>query len=186
MDTNIKTKTEQLTLTAAFAALACVATMVIQVPSPTNGYVNMGDAVVLLAAFTLGPWYGAAAAGIGSALADLLTGYAHYVPGTLVIKAAMALVAGLIGCYAYRKNEKFTKKLPIYMIAGVAAEIIMVVGYYIYAGLLLGKGLAAALSSIPSNIVQGVFGIAAAILLFSGLVAVPAYNRVQGLFLKKN
>lgn len=85
-----------LVLTALLAAMACAATMAIRVPTPTGGYVNLGDAVVLLGAYLLGPGWGAAAAGIGSALADLLGGYPMYVPATLVIKAVMAaLAAGL-------------------------------------------------------------------------------------------
>lgn len=67
-----------LVLAALFAALACVATMVIQIPSPMNGYVNLGDCFVLLAGWVLGPVYGSLAAGIGSALADMFTGYMHY------------------------------------------------------------------------------------------------------------
>ena len=50
-------------------------------------------AAVRLAA---GPWYGFAAGGIGSMLADIFLGYAHYAPGTLVIKGVMALVAALM------------------------------------------------------------------------------------------
>lgn len=48
-----------------------------------QGYVNLGDCAVLMSAWVLGPLYGGAAAGIGSALADLLSGYAHYVPAPL-------------------------------------------------------------------------------------------------------
>ena len=54
-----------------FAALSCAATMVIQIPIAT-GYLNFGDGLCLLAGWILGPWYGFAAAGLGSALADLL------------------------------------------------------------------------------------------------------------------
>ena len=51
-----------------FAALSCAATMVIQIPIAT-GYLNFGDGLCLLAGWILGPWYGFAAAGLGSALA---------------------------------------------------------------------------------------------------------------------
>ena len=78
------------------AALVYVATSIIQIPSPVNGYVNLGDCFVLLSGWLLGPWYGAAAAGIGSMLVDLLSGYGHYVPGTLIIKGVDALAAALI------------------------------------------------------------------------------------------
>ena len=37
--------------TAMLAALTYAATVVIRIPTPTGGYVNLGDAVVLLAAF---------------------------------------------------------------------------------------------------------------------------------------
>ena len=68
-------KVKKLVLSALFAALACVATMVIHIPTRgTHGYVNLGDAVVLLGAFALGPVWGAAAGGIGSAMAELLLG----------------------------------------------------------------------------------------------------------------
>ena len=50
-------------LTALFAALICVATMFIRVPSPVSGYINLGDGFVLLSAFLLGPSLGTAAAG---------------------------------------------------------------------------------------------------------------------------
>ena len=82
-----------LVLAALFAALTCVATMVIQIPSPMNGFVNLGDCFVLLAGWVLGPLYGSLAAGIGSALADMFTGYMHYAPGTFLIKAVMALIS---------------------------------------------------------------------------------------------
>ena len=89
-------KIRTMVTAAVLAALSCVATMVVQIPSPMNGYVNLGDCFVLLSGWLLGPWYGAAAAGIGSMLVDLLSGYGHYVPGTLIIKGIDALVAALI------------------------------------------------------------------------------------------
>ncbi|MEA5143264.1 MAG: ECF transporter S component [Oscillibacter sp.] len=151
-------KTKKLVLAALLAALCCVATMVIQIPSPANGFVNLGDCFVLLAAWLLGPWYGAAAAGIGSMLADLLAGYAHYAPGTLVIKALMALVAALI----FRKMTR--KKTSAMVVSSFAAEFVMVGGYFLYAMLLLGKGIGAA-ASIPGNLVQGAAGMVASVIL---------------------
>lgn len=74
-------KIKKMVLTALLAALTCVATMIIQIPSPMNGYVNLGDCFVLLSGWLLGPWLGFAAGGIGSMLADIFTGYAHYAPG---------------------------------------------------------------------------------------------------------
>ena len=41
-------KIRKLVLAALLAALVCVATMVVQIPSPMQGYVNLGDCFVLL------------------------------------------------------------------------------------------------------------------------------------------
>ena len=151
---------------AVLAALICVATMIIQIPMPlTNGYVNFGDCFILVAAWTLGGPWSFAAAGIGSALADLLTGYAHYVPGTLIIKALMAVVAVAIA-------SGLSKKLPKivgYVVGAIAAEAVMIVGYFFYAWLLLGKSFEGASGSIPGNLIQGVFGIVCGVLMVTAL-----------------
>ena len=73
-------KIRKLVISALMAALVCVATMVIRIPTPTNGYVNLGDCFVLLSGWLLGPWWGGAAAGIGSMLTDLYQLCARYFP----------------------------------------------------------------------------------------------------------
>ena len=161
-------KIRKLVLAALMAALCTIMTMVIQVPSPMQGYVNLGDCAVLISAWMLGPLYGGAAAGIGSALADLLSGYAHYVPGTFAIKLVMAVAAALIFRAATKKGLSASSVLLGQIVGGVVAEVIMVLGYFAYASLWLGKGLAAA-ASIPGNIVQGVFGLVAATVVYTVL-----------------
>ncbi|RKI69381.1 ECF transporter S component [bacterium 1xD42-67] len=151
-------KIRKLVMAALFAALCTVMTMVIQVPSPMQGYVNLGDCAVLLSAWILGPLYGGAAAGTGSMLADILSGYAHYAPGTFLIKLAMAAAAALI----FRALQRPSVPLPAAQaVSGIAAEAIMTAGYFGYASLLLGRGLAAA-ASVPGNLIQGAFGLTAA------------------------
>ena len=90
-------------------------------------------------------------------LADLLLGYGHYAPGTLVIKGLMALVGALV-------FKAFGKSSVGALVSGVISEIIMVAGYFGYAGLLLGKGIGAA-ASVPGNLVQGAVGLVAGFLL---------------------
>ena len=153
-----------LVLAALFTALTTVATMVIQIPSPMSGYVNLGDCMVLLSAWVLGPFVGAAAGGIGSMLADIITGYAYYAPGTLVIKAAMALAAGLIFRAMAGRQGRGVRALTARLLGGVAAEAVMVLGYFAYAGIILQNGLGAA-ASIPGNLVQAAFGLVAAVAL---------------------
>ena len=163
-------KIRTMVTAAVLAALSCVATMVVQIPSPMNGYVNLGDCFVLLSGWLLGPLYGAAAAGIGSMLTDLLSGYGYYAPGTFIIKGLDALVAALIFNAMGRTNVAA-------IVSGVVGEIIMVVGYFGYAGLLLGKGIGAA-ASIPGNAIQGAAGVVVGILAYKALSAVPAVRRM--------
>ncbi len=129
---------------------------------------NMGDTIILLGAWILGPIYGMMAGGIGSMLADLLSGYAYYAPGTLVIKAAMGLAAGLV-VWGFGKFTKGRKTFPALLAAAFCAEAIMVLGYFLYAWAILGEGISAALQSIPGNLVQAVFGIVAAMTLYGAI-----------------
>ena len=161
-------KTKLLVKTALFAALTAAATMVVRVPSPTGGYVNAGDAVVLLSAFLLGPAAGAVAAGVGSALADLFAGYALYVPATLVIKGLTALVAGLVLRGAGTAVKPFRAVL-----AGVLGETVMVGGYYVFEAIFIVDGWTAALVEIPGNLVQAAFGVTAGTLLLFALQKTP-------------
>ena len=153
---------------ALFTALTTAATMVVRVPSPTGGYVNAGDAVVLLSAFLLGPLPGAVAAGVGSALADLFAGYVLYVPATLIIKGLTALVAGLL---LRRVGEKVTVSRTV--LAAVPGEAVMVGGYYVFEALFVTGSWTGALVEIPGNLVQAAFGITAATALLAALRKTP-------------
>lgn len=155
----MKRHTKKLVLAALFAALACMMTMVIQVPAPT-GYVNLGDCAVLLGAWVLGPWWGGAAAALGSMLADVLGGWASYAPATFVIKFVMAIAAA----YILRALSGHKGML----LGALAAELLMVAGYFTYESLVLRIG-AGAVGAIPFNLTQGavnvVAGVAVALLL---------------------
>ncbi len=148
-------KIKKIVLTSLFAAIVCVATMIIKVPTfGTNGYVNIGDTIVLLSAWMIGGWYGALAAGIGSALADFLNGYAFYVPGTFVIKFLMVIVAYCIYKLLNKTESNYINKIVCYVVSGISAEIVMIAGYFFYESVFLGYGMAAA-PSIISNCIQG-------------------------------
>jgi len=149
----------KLVLSAVLAALTCAATMVIQVPSPIGGYVNMGDCFVLLSGWLLGPWWGGAAAGIGTMLTDLFMGYAYWAPGSLIIKGLDALVVALL--YRKMRDQKLGS-----LVSGICGEYIMICGYFGYASLILGRGSAAFLS-VPGNIVQAIVGIIAGLALLT-------------------
>lgn len=164
----------KIVFTALFMALCCAATL-ISIPSPaSNGYLNLGDCLVILSGWTLGPVYGFLAGGVGSAISDLVLGYAAYAPATLVIKGLMALVA----YFAFNALSKLFRNKPVLprIISGVFSEIIMVGGYFLYDSLLAGSFIPA-LPGIPGNTVQGLFGIAVSTVIAGILGKTKLKNR---------
>lgn len=152
-------KVRVLVVAALMAALTCVATMIVKIPSPLKGYINLGDCIVLLSGWILPPGYGFFAAGLGSALADLFSGYILYAPATLVVKGIMALFA--FG--GFRLLHKNTGNLPARIISGVVSEIFMILGYFLFEGILYGFGPAAV--NILPNGVQGIIGLVVGIIM---------------------
>ena len=155
----MKTKTQRIVTASLLAALCCVATMIIKIPSPLKGYINLGDCVVLLSGWLLSPAYGFAAAGLGSALADVFSGYIVYAPATLVIKGIMAIIAHF--CFKSMHNK--LGNTPSRIIGGILAEIIMIFGYFIFEGFMYGFAPSAV--NIPANGVQGIAGVIIGIIL---------------------
>lgn len=155
--------TKQLTTIAMFVALVTVATVVIAIPAPAGGFLNVGDTVVLIAAACLGPIGGMVAGGLGSCIADLILGYGMYAPFTLVIKGLEGLICGgLILLYDRTLGKRF-KNYIAQVIAGVIAMIIAALTmsslYCIADGILYGWG--AAIVNAPVNLLQGAIGIVA-------------------------
>lgn len=176
--TNLKdNKLVKICVTAMFAALICVATMLIRIPTPLGGYVNFGDCFILIAAWVLGPVYGFAAGGIGSALADLFAGYMNYVPGTFIIKGLIAVAAALI-VHAFVKNSD-KLRLPGFIVGGLAGEIIMIGGYYLFEATFLGYGFAGTLASIPGNLVQGAFGLVLGVVLIQVIAKTKVLSKTR-------
>jgi len=153
-------KTKELTGLAVLIALTTVMTMVIHIPTiGTNGYLNLGDMVVFLSAMILGRKGGFIVGGFGSALADLLLGYTHYIPITFIVKGLEGYIAGVI------LDTKLGKRKPI--IATTIGGLWMALGYYLAEIFMYGPK--AALASVPGNIMQGLFGAVSAVLLFAAL-----------------
>lgn len=157
---------KKMIMGALFAALICIATMIFPIPLPGNGYANLGDCFVLVAAWALGPVTGMLAAGIGSAFADIFSGFAFYAPATFIIKALMALAA----VFVFKGLSNVFKKYNIVgrIISGLVAEAIMVLGYFFYEAVFIGEGLAAAVNII-GNVGQGAVGIVTSIILIEVL-----------------
>lgn len=147
-------KTNKLVAAALMTALVCVSTMIIKIPSPLKGYINIGDCLVLTAGWIFSPLYGFIAAALGSATADVLSGYVIYAPATLLIKGIMAITAFYSFKLLYKKISIFCARI----VSGVAAETIMIIGYYVFEGFLYD--FLAATANIAANAIQGALGLA--------------------------
>lgn len=94
----IEANVPNLTYGSLTIALVLVSTFAIKIPIPfTQGYIHPGDSMIFIAAILFGWRFGALAGGIGSAMADLLGGYAHWALPTLFIKSIMGALVGWLG-----------------------------------------------------------------------------------------
>ena len=159
----------QFIIASLLAALTCFATYIIRVPSPT-GYIHPGDSFVVLSGIILGPFYGALSAGIGSMLADLLAGYPQYAAATFIIKALTASVCSMI-------FRRFKRSILSVISAGVIGGIIVTIGYFCVEYFMYGFG--GALSGVPLNIVQNLFGIVLSALLYPLLCRLPQIKELM-------
>lgn len=166
-------KTKKIVISALFAALTFVATFIIKVPTVTGGFVNIGDCMVIISGIFLGPVYGALAAGIGSALTDLIGGYLVFAPATLIIKSAMALVCALL-----YKDIKKTNAILAAIVCAVIAEVIMVSGYFLF-DLILTNSFETATAGMLGNLVQAAFGLICSIVLYKILSTNKYINQLR-------
>ncbi len=156
--------TRLLVMSALFAALITVGTLLPKIPGPT-GYYHLGDGFIYTAAIVLGPGPAAAAAGLGSALADYLGGAAQWAPWTLVIKGIVGYVVGLV---AFGKPARRLKAM-------VLGAVITVIGYGLATAVMFDPR--AALLETAGNIAQTVVGIVVALVLIPAVTAVYKPSR---------
>lgn len=158
-------KTRQLVITALMISLIVLGTLLFRVPIPmTQGYIHLGDTMICLGVMLLGKRNAAAAAGIGSAMADLLGGFSYWAPWTLVIKFAMAFTAGFIIEKRTISRSDSEDKTLLYITALTAGGLVMCAGYLIAERLMYGNW-AAAFIALPWNFGQFTAGIVLSLLI---------------------
>jgi uncharacterized membrane protein len=145
---------------AVLIAMTTVMTIAIRIPTvATNGYLNLGDMVVFVAALLMGKSGGLIIGGLGSSLADIIAGYTHYAPITLIVKGIEGYIAGALF------ETKIGKKMPLF--ATAIGGIWMALGYYLAE--IFMYGAEAALVSIPGNLAQGIFGAITSVVFYKAL-----------------
>jgi len=173
METSIKTN--KIVMTSLMMCLIIITTMFFKIPIPfANGYVHLGDAMIFLSVIIVGWKYGAIAAAVGSALGDILGGFAIWAPWTLVIKGLMAVILGSFIVAVGKKNAnqmRFGISF-IQLIGMILAGLWMMAGYYIAEGCIYGNWIAPMLG-IPWNIGQFTVGTVIAVAITSALYKTP-------------
>lgn len=173
--------TKKLVLCALMTAIVFLITFTpfLQIPSPmTQGYYNIGDAAIMIAAILLGRKVGFIAGGIGSLLADAVTGYYIYAPATLIVKGIEGYI---IGAIANKKNGVPSRLRQA--VAVTAGGLEMVFGYFIYQATVIRMinptlGMASIIADIPGNLVQGAIS---AVLALVFLTVLYRTNTVKNL-----
>jgi uncharacterized membrane protein len=148
------THTKDLTMTGLLIALVAAATMMITIPVPaTEGFIHAGDGVIFFVAVFFGRKKGALAAGIGSAMADLLLGYTMWVIPTLIVKSIMGYLVGFIAEKGKQPHVGWVDVLSVSI-----GALWMSFGYLV-AGTFLKGSFQVALAGWPWDLVQGFGGV---------------------------
>lgn len=159
------TNVRKLSLAGMFAALIALLTYFPHIPTATGGYIHLGDSLIYTAAILYGGIFGGATAGIGSCIADLLSGYPQYAIATLIIKGIMGFTVGKMS----ENNKGVTGRNVFSMIVG---GLIMVIGYGLF-DMLIGSTdkswYAILIYSVSMNLIQYVAGIVLGILILMAL-----------------
>ncbi len=144
---------KRIIYSALFIALIFVATNIrVHVPilMATGGLVHLGSLMLFLIAVKYGRTYGALAGSIGMTLMNLITEFAHWAPGTFVIRFVMGFVIGQVALSPEGQGASKTRNV-LALLAGGGVHI---VGYWLYESLFLGIGFIPSLGSVLGNILQ--------------------------------
>lgn len=143
-------KTKQIALDAVFVALTLVFTAFVNIQIPSfggaGGLIHLGNVPLFIAAMLFGKRTGALAGGLGMGLFDVLSGWALWAPCTVITCGLMGFAVGSI-C---TKWKGFLAKVA----AVFVALAIKLAGYYVFEAFIMGNGMAAALKSVPGNVIQ--------------------------------
>jgi len=171
MKTNTKLTTKRIVLTALIAALTIVGSAIrIMVPADLTGTsaFHLGNIMCALSGILLGPWLGGLAAGLGSALYDILINPAYFSECwiTLITKGAYGIATGLVVRWGSR-NWGYVKALLGTIAGALSYAVLYLLKSYFYSGLLIGGLTAEAawinvISKIPATSFNAAVAIVAA------------------------
>ncbi len=180
MEKKRKSSALKIALIAVLTAVVVVFTIIIKIPTPTKGYLNLADLAICFIAFTFSPLTAFIAGGLGTALADILSGYPQWAPISFIVHGLEGLVVALI---VKRSAQSISDGVPVLKIkiflAMIFCILIVTGGYFMLSATLMGIGFEAALAGVPGNAFQAAIGVIAGYALSRAVV--KAYPPVQEL-----
>lgn len=177
-----------LCMAAAMAALVALGSWIqIQIPSilGTSRF-HLGNVMCALSGLLLGPWWGALAAGMGSALYDLLldpTRFAEF-PITFLTKSVYGLAAGAVFFKVFKGKSNYVNEAIASAAAAASYIAVYLVKCFFYNGLLI-KGLTpggawlGVLEKVPSSLFNGVVAV-----IFAPILGVALHKALKAAHLE--
>lgn len=157
--------TRHITTDAMFVALTLLFTAFVNIKIPSfggaGGLIHLGNVPLFIAAIMYGRRTGAIAGAIGMGLFDIMSGWVAWAPCTVITCGLMGFVVGAINV-----NKK---GVTIKILSMIFALIIKVAGYFIFESFVFGSGMAAAVKSVPGNIIQVTVASVIVILIYAPL-----------------
>lgn len=162
-------KKEEILVSGMGIAVVFAATFFIRIPNALDGYMNLGDGMIMLFCSITSPLGGFLIGGVGSALADLIGGYPHFMIFTLFIK-------GLEGCIIAYLYIRLPKRYRF--ITFIIASFIMVSGYF-FAQWFISQSFELALISIPENLIQASIAIIITMLCINRFNSIAKLHKLE-------
>ena len=164
--------------TAIFTSFVCVATIIFSMYVPsTEGFFNIGESMVFLSALLFGPYVGAFSGGVGSMLADLILGYPHYAPATLIIKACEGFIVGFLSRHNPKISSRIHWKILTMLLGIIVGGLLMIIGSVYYSGESeLTLGFTTYTFMLPSEVWLFLGIIAALLISLVGFISDPQFG----------
>ena len=177
-----KITTRKLVTAALLAALTCVGsglriTLPIDIAGTTS--FHLGNILCALSGLLLGPWLGGLAAGLGSAIYDMMNPlYISECWITFLTKGLYGVVAGLV-VWGASRPLRYPRAVLASAAAAVSYAAVYLAKSYFYNGLLI-KGLTpqAALVTIVSKLPATIFNAVVAV-IFAPILAVAIEKALE-------
>jgi uncharacterized membrane protein len=142
----------KVAVVAVLTAVVVVFTLVVRIPT-AKGYLNLCDVAIVFIAFTFGPWSAFIAAALGTALADLISGYAQWAPISFVVHGLEGFLVALI----VKQRADVLVSWPRKICAGLVCVATVSLGYFALSVLFIST-VSVAAAEIPGNIIQSGVG----------------------------